>query len=137
MKKELVIEVSVVVDSCNRLEDSDVLVQQVGFHGTFWSIAGSGTILPGGVDTQVKLEDGPMTLSARYMMEGTDEAGNTFLIYVENNATMDAPGDNCTHPQVLTNCEKLKYLETADLMGELEPHGRDEILISIFCLTDR
>ena len=125
------ITVEVVLDGISRMEGADVLVQQIPFHGTFTCKAGSGVILPGGVDTQVKKGDGPLELSARYILEGKTEDGEVFHIYVENNGSFLSPEDNKTRPTILTDYAPLKYLETAELTGTVEPNGENGVLIKI------
>ena len=127
------ITVEVVIDGIHRMEGEDVLVQQIPFHGTFTCKAGSGVILPGGVDTQVKRGEGPLELSARYILEGTTAEGETFHLYVENNGSFQSPEDNKTRPTILTDYEPLKYLETSELTGTVEPNGEKVVLIKIDC----
>ncbi|MBP5265976.1 MAG: DUF3237 family protein [Lachnospiraceae bacterium] len=131
MEKQAEITVEVIIDGFSRMEGAGVLVQQIPFHGTFTCKAGSGVILPGGVDTQVKKGDGPLELSARYILEGKTEDGEVFHIYVENNGSFLSPEDNKTRPTILTDYEPLKYLETAPLTGTVEPNGENGVLIRI------
>lgn len=132
MEKQAEITVEVIIDGLSRMEGNGVLVQQIPFHGTFTCKAGSGVILPGGVDTQVKKGDGPLELSARYILEGKNVDGEVFHIYVENNGSFLSPEDNKTRPTILTDYEPLKYLETAPLTGTVEPNGENGVLIRIF-----
>ena len=132
MEKQAEITVEVIIDGLSRMEGNGVLVLQIPFHGTFTCKVGSGVILPGSVDTQVKKGDGPLELSARYILEGKTEGGEVFHIYVENNGSFLSPEDNKTWPTILTDYEPLKYLETAPLTGTVEPNGENGVLIRIF-----
>ncbi len=66
----------------------------------------SGTILPGGVDTQT-ISPAGFALSARYMIDGTTAAGTPARIFIENNSY---PGEEGTHPAIVTDCEELRWL---------------------------
>ena len=77
-----------------------------------------GEILPGGVDTQKQIGGGARTLSARYILEGTDYKGNKCKIFIENNGTMQG-AEMKTKPIILTDSTHLKWLETADLYGTI------------------
>lgn len=91
-----------------------------------------GVILPGGVDTQIMV-NGHLTLSARYVLEGTDHTGHGGRIFIENNGETDDPAaPMTTHPRIFTDCPALQWLEAADLYGTLEPRGTDGVCIHIF-----
>lgn len=93
----------------------------------------NGKIMAGGVDTQVyPPEDSgkPGTLSARYMLEGTDPSGTACKMFIENNGVFGKDGVT-TIPQIYTDSENLRYLESAELYGTLE--GQENgVLITIF-----
>ena len=77
----------------------------------------SGTVLPGGVDTQTILPDGTLTsLSARYMLEGTTASGQPARLFVENNR---CPGEKLTHPRIVTDSPELRWLEREELWGRI------------------
>lgn len=87
-----------------------------------------GTILPGGVDTQKGEGDGTGTLSARYMVEGTDCEGNSCKLFIENNAEFNS----YTVPSIVTDSPALKWLETAELRGRIENiDGKLTIIIEL------
>lgn len=91
-----------------------------------------GVILPGGVDTQTMV-NGHLTLSARYVLEGTDGTGHAGRIFIENNGETDDPvAPMTTRPRIFTDCPSLQWLENADLCGTLEPRGTDGVCIHIF-----
>lgn len=84
-----------------------------------------GRILPGGIDTQLS-HSGLLTLSARYILEGTDASGRRCRIFIENNGTagqVDASGALRTVPRILTDSPALQYLETAALSGTIAPEA--------------
>ena len=89
-----------------------------------------GRILPGGVDTQRIWQEDYATLSARYTLEGFDDQGTPCRIFIENVAVMEADTAVTTYPTIRTDSESLRWLETADLRGEIE-HYPDHIEIVI------
>lgn len=90
----------------------------------------SGTILPGGVDTQRIETDGRAALSARYSLEGTDCEGRPCKLFIENTAHSCPGKDTVTHPTIRTDSEALRWLETAELTGRIESSGgRIEIVL--------
>jgi hypothetical protein len=54
------------------------------FHGDADCDNFHGKVLPGGVDTQVQYQGEKRSLSARYILEGTDIDGCSCRIFVEN-----------------------------------------------------
>lgn len=98
---------------------SDDRVSMVLFHGTVESDFFNGNILPGGVDTQIVEDDGHWTLSARYIIDGTDKDGTPTRIFVQNDGYME--NDRVvTKPRFITANLKLKFLETNSFTGSLE-----------------
>ena len=126
---ELVIDV--LIDACYTVESGDNGANMITFHGSLDHPAFKGDIMPGGVDTQRKRGD-EFTLSARYIIKGKDASGKDASIFIENNGTAGPDGELTTVPTVLTDCEALKYLETAELYGKIKPVGENHIQILIF-----
>lgn len=91
-----------------------------------------GKILPGGVDTQVEWPGQNRTLSARYILEGVDKAGQNCRIFVENNGIVEKEGELNTMPRILTDSEALSYLEQEELFGTITPTEKG-VTIHIFC----
>ena len=100
------------------------------FIGTCDSPLFRGRILSGGVDTQRIWPDGTGTLSARYTLEGVDDQGQPCRLFIDNSALMEPDTAIATFPAVRTDSESLRWLETADLRGEIE-HFPDHIEIVI------
>lgn len=88
------------------------------FEGTAKSEFFSGTILPGGVDTQRIDKDGNWSLSARYMLEGTDDRGTATKLFIQNEGR-EIDGKIHTTPMLLTDNERLKWVETTKWSGVL------------------
>ena len=97
------------------------------FDGTASGDLFQGTILPGGVDTQLGQPDGSGSLSARYMLEGTDKAGEKCRIFIQNNAAFGAEE---TQPRIITDSAVLSFLNTAPLKGRIIA-GPDSLTILI------
>ena len=94
-----------------------------------------GKILPGAVDCQ-KTGPAGFTLSARYVLEGTDSGGRDCRIFVENNGVLDKNGAIHTRPVVYTDSDCLKWMETTPLVGDVsEENGM--LMIHIYEETDR
>ncbi len=87
----------------------------------------NGKILPGGADCQ-HFTAGEGTLSARYILEGTDFAGNSCRIFIENNA--DISGEY-TRPMLFTDSPALKEFSRSELTGRIiNDNGKLTIEIS-------
>lgn len=91
-----------------------------------------GKVLPGGVDTQHIDENNICRLSARYMLEGIDCEGKSCRVFIENNGT-SVPGEAVmkTVPQIFTDSPALKWMEKAELTGEVWP-AEGGVTIRIF-----
>ena len=127
-----VLTIQVVITGETRVQGAAGEAGMVAFTGTVDCPNFHGVILPGGVDTQ-RMVNGHLTLSARYMLEGTDADGNACRVFIENNGATDDPAQPMTTtPVIFTDSPALQWLETAALRGTLEPHGPDGVIIHIF-----
>ena len=91
-----------------------------------------GRILPGGVDTQKEFYPEARSLSARYILEGTDRDGKECRIFIENNGVADKDGKiEHTIPRIITDSECLSFLETTELSGTITPWEKG-VIIHIF-----
>lgn len=88
-----------------------------------------GKILSGGVDTQQVDLEGKGTLSARYMLEGTDREGVPCKVFIENNGETGSE-NMLTRPRIFTDSESLKWLEKAQLTGRIL-FEEEQLIISI------
>ncbi|MCR5789142.1 MAG: DUF3237 family protein [Lachnospiraceae bacterium] len=104
--------------------------RQILFDGTAEGEAFTGKILPGGVDTQIEYPDGTGSLSARYMLEGTDRAGNFCHMYIDNRAGL---GEDLTEPHCFSDSKELAFLKDAALRGRMIQDDKGlRIVISVF-----
>ena len=95
-------------------------MQMILFDGYCDSSLFHGKILQGGVDTQRYFADGSGSISARYMLQGVDADGLPCRIFIENQAEVNNGIFKKTTPKIFTDSLCLKWLETANLYGEVE-----------------
>ncbi|MUG84849.1 DUF3237 family protein [Paenibacillus timonensis] len=97
-------------------------VTMISFKGQVTGKYFEGQILDGGVDTQVIGRSGSRhTLSARYMLEGKDHAGERCKVYIENNGNMNHNSKNVlfrSYPKVITDSKALAFLNDDILVAE-------------------
>lgn len=95
----------------------------IPFGGTVEGEIFNGVVCPGGVDCQQVNLAGVRHMSARYMLEGTDSAGEKCRIFVENNgyfSGMQFPFQ--TVPTFITDSKTLApYLHRNKFRGEGHP----------------
>lgn len=103
------------------LRSGDKAVRMVLFGGFCSGDYFKGKILDGAVDTQLDT-----LLSARYMLEGIDCDGKHCRLFVENNSARNSAE---TKPVIFTDSDALKWLEAAELRGEIKNGDRLEISI--------
>ena len=126
MEDKLIMEVFVDIDpeEISKVESASGTVIMIPFWGTVSGEIFNGKILPGGVDTQVVDCNGIKHMSARYMLEGEDNTGESCKIYIENNGAfhIDAPRPFKTVPTFYTDSKELApYLHSRKFRGEGHP----------------
>ncbi|QDH21190.1 DUF3237 domain-containing protein [Saccharibacillus brassicae] len=139
-EREEVLTIRISTEEALRLEnpqgDSVVMIP---FRGQAAGPYFEGEVLPGGVDTQIIGQPGNRhTLSARYMLQGTDRAGQRCELYIENNGSFGGVPEAegllfRTTPKIITNSETLSFLNGARLVGEGRP-SEDGVEIRIYRL---
>ncbi|MGN0779409.1 MAG: DUF3237 family protein [Aristaeellaceae bacterium] len=123
----LVLKLRIHVLGQQEVASAQALMRMILFDGYCEGPFFCGEIEPGGVDTQTIHADGSGTLSARYMLRGTDSAGNPSRLFIENNALL---GDDTTTPRIWVDSPSLRWLETASLVGRItSEQGQLVILI--------
>ena len=115
---KLVLSIEVDIDQSYQVNGGNGSATMILFHGKSDCENFKGKVLAGGVDTQKQIGGEARTLSARYILEGTDYKGNPCKIFIENNGTMQG-AEMKTKPIILTDSTHLKWLETADLYGTI------------------
>lgn len=126
MKKFL----SINVNCTNSLEvtKGKSTIRQIFFDGSAEGEEFNGNILPGGIDTQKYIEGKAGSLSARYILEGTDKAGKPCRIFIENNAV---DGEEYTKPVLFTDSEVLEYINRSEFAGKIKTDG-GKLVIEIY-----
>lgn len=123
-----VLRVYVNITGCHEVVSGNKTVRMLTFDGSCDGPFFQGTILPGGVDTQRAEDNETGTLSARYMIEGTDCEGNSCKLFIENNAEFNS----YTVPTIITDSPALKWLEKANLQGRIEEiNGQLTIIVEL------
>ena len=112
---ELLLEIHVTCREAVSVEGGSRKIVMVPFDGQAEGPLFTGRIVGTGVDTQT-IENGVITLSARYMMEGKDAEGNPCRIFVENQGN----GKSGFHPMIVTDSALLREWETAELSATVE-----------------
>lgn len=116
-KKE-VLTLQVYITGSNEVKGTTGEVSMISFNATCDCELFQGKTLPGGIDTQKEWYGTTRTLSARYILEGTDKAGKECKLFIENNGVIEN-GVITTTPKIVTDSEEMKFLETANLVGSL------------------
>ena len=124
MKREPLFTIEVDVLGDQALQSARGMVNMVRFSGRCDCAFFHGEILPGGVDTQLYLAGQPATLSARYMLSGTDDAGAPARLFIENNGVTGPDGVCITRPRIFTDSPRLAFLEDMSLTGRIA--GRED-----------
>ena len=127
LEEIMVVHVSVKGDAVNAFQGEAGGVVMIPFDATIDGKYFNGTVLPGGIDTQVIGPNGrPHTLSARYMAKGKDYTGEECFVYIENNGVIcgDVEGGYMrTTPTFVTNSKALDFLNKQLFVGKGEPDG--------------
>lgn len=120
----------ILINNVFQVKNDSVLVNMVNFSGYAESEYFKGYILPGAVDTQTILADGSTHLSARYMLKGIDQNGDSCHVYINNEVTSDTP-KGYTRPTIVTDSKSLSSLVTGKLVGKMDT-VEDRFVIRIF-----
>jgi len=112
---ELIVTINVTTYDIQMLEGKKARVTMIPFSGVATGNYFNGKTVVNGFDKQVATAD-CFSLSARYMLEGTDRSGKSCRLFIENNGTSL---DNCV-PVIYTDSEELAFLESAKLKAEAE-----------------
>lgn len=112
---ELIATINVTTYEAQTLEGGNSRVVMIPFSGEATGKYFNGKTIANGVDTQITTVDG-FSLSARYMLEGTDRCGERCRLFIENNGTSL---DNCV-PRIYTDSEDLAFLESEKLTADVK-----------------
>ncbi len=112
---ELIITIKVTTYEAQVLEGRQSRVVMIPFSAKAEGKYFCGETIQNGVDTQITTKEG-FSLSARYMLEGTDFNKKKCRLFIENNGTSL---ENC-RPKIYTDSEALAFLENAELTAKVE-----------------
>ena len=131
MREELLMEIRIRCDEPVSVKGTEKQIVMIPFTGVASGPYFNGRVVGTGVDTQTIGKDGKAFLSARYMLEGDDAAGNPCRIFVENPGSWETGFT----PKVVTDSPLLAGWETAALTAAVEriPEG---VLIRVFRKAD-
>lgn len=130
--KELLLTIDVLLDEVYEVNGKHGEVIMILFHGSCTGDYFEGTILSGGVDTQIQKQGKDKCLSARYMLEGKDYTGHPCRIYIENNGTVKGQEDITAYPVIYTDSESLQWIEGIPLVSTVEGKGDSRVEIRIY-----
>jgi hypothetical protein len=115
-----VLTINVEITAIDEIHGSKGEVAMIHFGGYADCELFKGKIMPGAVDTQTEWYGEDRILSARYMLQGTDCAGEECRLFIENNSIgLDSNGEMITKPEIITDSKELAWLERADLRGSI------------------
>jgi len=121
-------KIKITIKECIHLECTPNSINFISFSGICDNEYFKGITLDNSVDTQIIGPDGKTTLSARYILSGTDLTGKKANIFIENNGYIDESGIIKTTPKIITDSNALKWLEYEIKSGTLETIG-DELYV--------
>ena len=127
MQEELILKIMVACDPALTVKGNKRDIVMIPFTGTASGPYFTGKIIGTGVDTQKIPKGGVPALSARYMLEGTDAAGNPCRIFIENEGNWGGE----FHPLIATDSPLLADWEAAPLRAQVDgiPGG---VQVSVF-----
>ena len=123
-----VLKIYVNITEMNEVVSENTTVRMLLFDGYCVGAFFNGTILNGGVDTQMTGADGRTALSARYMLQGHDSKNNSCRLFIENNAET-GDGTTYTRPKIVTDSSELKWLEREELIGRIADEDGKLVII--------
>lgn len=130
---EEVLRFKIILDETYEVKSGKGTAVMILFHGESDCENFSGKVLPGGVDTQVQCAGGEKTMSARYILEGTDREGCPCRIFVENQGIVKPREEPViTKPFIITDSLALKWLEEVPMTGKVSAGQDGEVLIRIY-----
>lgn len=116
-RKELLLTIDVLCKEGISVKGVDTEITMVPFTGKAHGELFNGETVGEGVDTQrFDKRTGVFTLSARYMLEGTDREGNRCRLFIDNSTR----GDGGLHPVIVTDSPLLADLFNAPLTADVQ-----------------
>ena len=113
VSRQKVFQVHVILDQTLSVQGGKGSATMILFHGDLDTTFFKGEIQPGGVDTQ---RSG--SISARYIIQGTDAEGTPTKIFIDNTQV-----NGVLKPYILTDNPKLRWLENTDWEARIAMGG--------------
>lgn len=133
-KKIITIKIEVI--SVVEVKGATGEILMIQFNGVTDGELFRGRVEHSGTDTQIQYYGNIRTLSARYVLNGTDAKGNPCHIFIENNGDIDGNQFPIkTVPKIITDSPELAWLETAQLSGEIEETS-EGLMVHIYTAED-
>ena len=127
--KQLLLTIDVLCTDSMSVKGNNAEINMVPFTGRAHGKYFNGETVGTGVDTQkLDKKTGAFTMSARYMLEGTDIAGNVCRIFIDNSLC----DENGWHPVVVTDSPVLAEWESLPLTAAVVPGENGRVTVSIF-----
>lgn len=115
--KELILSIDVRCLESIGVKGTDTEIIMIPFTGKAYGEYFNGKIIGTGVDTQkLDIKSGECSLSARYMLQGTDKYGKACRIFIENSQH----DENGWHPMLVTDSEYLSEWERLPLIASVD-----------------
>lgn len=115
--RELILSIDVRCCESINVKGTDTEIIMIPFTGKAYGEYFNGEIIGTGVDTQkFDVRSGEGSLSARYMLQGTDKDGKACRIFIEN-SLHDEKG---WHPMLVTDSECLSEWERLPLVASVD-----------------
>lgn len=113
-----ILKIKIQITACEEVA-GDPTVKMISFTGSVEGKYFCGKVLEGGVDTQTLDKNGNGTVSARYMLEGSDCENNRCRIFIENNGEIKNGDIGHTTPEIITDSPVLAPLLEKRIYGKL------------------
>lgn len=127
--RKLLLTIDVTCTGCESVRGSNADINMVPFTAEAHGEDFTGSTVGCGVDTQrFDKTSGIFTLSARYMLEGTDREGNKCRLFIDNSNR----GDGGLHPIVVTDSPALADWQDAPLTAEVIPAEDGKVTVKIY-----
>ena len=115
-----IFDIRIDFENYSEMKNSEQIVKIISFGGICDSKYFQGKVMSGGTDVQILKKDGTGTVSARYILEGTDRSGARCKVYVANEGIIDIAGQMQTNPKILTDSRELSWLHTEKMQCRFE-----------------
>jgi len=131
-KEILTITINDIKNKLYTVNGSSCTVDMQYFKGSASSDYFKGNISKESSTVIKKFKDGRTESKARYILSGKDSSNGQCTIFIEDNLIgFDSQKRPVTKPIIVTNNQKLSWLQTADLQGVIEELGNGSRIVHI------